>query len=59
VVEDIEERYDLGARMSEKVADLKRRLDRYLTDVEAGLPTINTAFDPDRDPNPTRRRRVR
>jgi arylsulfatase A-like enzyme len=56
VVEDIEERYDLSDRMDEKATDLKRRLDRYLDDVEAGLPTVNARFDARRDPNQQRRR---
>jgi arylsulfatase A len=56
VVEDIEERYDLSDRMDEKAADLKRLLDNYLADVEAGLPTVNARFDPRRDPKHERRR---
>ena len=57
--EDFEERFDLSDRMPEKAADLKRRLDKYLADVEAGLPAVNTAFDPRRDPNPMRRQQTR
>jgi arylsulfatase A-like enzyme len=57
LVEDIEERHDLSDRAGEKAADLKRRLDRYLADVGASLPTVNPAFDPNSDPNPKRRRR--
>jgi arylsulfatase A-like enzyme len=55
IVEDIEERNDLSDRMTEKTADLKQRLDSYLADVEAGLPVVNTTFDPRRDPNQKRR----
>jgi arylsulfatase A-like enzyme len=58
LVEDIGEQYDLSDRMQEKAADLKRRLDSYLADVEAGLPVANARFDPRRDPNQKRRRQT-
>jgi arylsulfatase A-like enzyme len=58
LVEDIAEQYDLSDRLQEKAAELKQRLDRYLADVQAGLPVVNARFDPRRDPNPKRRRQA-
>ena len=55
VIDDVGERNDLSDRMVEKAADLQRRLESYLADVEAGLPVVNAAFDPRRDPNRERR----
>lgn len=43
---DISESNDLADRMPEKVAELTRRLDRYLADVDAQMPVDNPDFDP-------------
>lgn len=43
---DIGEREDLAATMPAEAARLRKRLEQYLADVDAQLPTLNPAFDP-------------
>jgi len=40
---------DLATTQSDKAAELRRKLDTWLTDVGAQLPTVNPDFDPARD----------
>ena len=54
--QDVGERRDLADTMPEKVAELARRLDRYLQDVGARMPVPNPDYDPDKPP-PDRRAR--
>lgn len=42
---DIGEREDLAARMPAEATRLRKRLEQYLAEVEAQLPTANPAFD--------------
>ena len=42
---DIGEKNDLSTKLPEKTADLDRRLMRYLTSIDAALPTPNTEYD--------------
>jgi len=61
LAKDLGERHDLAKELPEKVAELTRRLDAYLTDVGAQMPTPNPAYDPNRKPvaqkGPRRKRR--
>ena len=43
---DIEEQNELAEQMPEKVKMLAKRLDEYLTEVDAGMPSPNAKFDP-------------
>lgn len=47
---DIGERKDLSAAMPAETKKLRQRLEQYLSDVHAQLPTTNPNFDPHRAP---------
>ena len=47
LAKDLGEREDLAARMPADATRLRQRLEKYLADVEAQLPKLNPAFDPD------------
>jgi arylsulfatase A-like enzyme len=46
LAKDIGERNDLSEQMPKAAQELKGRLDQYLTDINAQLPTPNPNFDP-------------
>ena len=46
LAKDIGERNDLSQQMPKAAQELKGRLDQYLTDINAQLPTPNPNFDP-------------
>lgn len=46
--QDIGERHDLSREMPEKVVELAGRLDRYLHEINAQMPTPNPNYDPDK-----------
>ena len=48
LVDDPGETRDLADRHPERVRDLRARLDAWLTDTGAALPTVNPAFEPRR-----------
>ena len=54
---DIGERRDLANQMPERVEELAARLDRYLKDVGAALPTENPKYDPANPPQDQRERK--
>jgi arylsulfatase A-like enzyme len=47
LAKDLGEHEDLSATMPADAARLRQRLEKYLADVEAQLPKLNPAFDPD------------
>ncbi|MGI9177678.1 MAG: sulfatase [Pirellulales bacterium] len=53
---DIGERHDLASEMPAEAARLKARLQRYLADISAQLPTADPRYDPTRTASPQRRR---
>lgn len=52
LAKDISERNDLSQRMPQEAQMLKSRLDQYLTEINAQLPTQNTNFDPSQPVSP-------
>lgn len=52
---DIGEQHDLAARRPDEMKRLSGRLDKYLADIGAQLPTPNTDFDPGRPAEPRKR----
>lgn len=48
---DLREANDLAGSMPEKVSELEKRMDRYLTEVHAQLPTLNPDYDPENPPS--------
>ena len=51
---DLSERRDLASQNPAIVEKLKSRLEKYLTDLDAQLPTVNTTYDPSKPEAPTR-----
>jgi len=47
---DLKESTNLADRMPEKAADLRERLESYLTAIGAGIPEINPQYDPSEPP---------
>ncbi len=47
---DLKESANLADRMPEKTADLRKRLDIYLSAIDAGMPEINPQYDPSKPP---------
>lgn len=47
---DIRESRNLADSMPEKAAEMVALMDRYLTEVEAAMPTPNAQYDPNRSP---------
>ncbi|MDX1925430.1 MAG: sulfatase [Pirellulaceae bacterium] len=52
--QDIGERNDLSKQMPHETNLLKQRLSKYLTEVDAQLPTMNPDFDPSQPISPTK-----
>jgi len=52
---DLGERRDIAAQRLAETRELRRRLEQYLTEVDAQLPTPNAEFDPNRPIEPRRR----
>ncbi|MEQ1839163.1 MAG: sulfatase [Verrucomicrobiales bacterium] len=48
---DLREANDRAGSMPEKVSELEKRMDRYLTEVHAQLPTLNPDYDPENPPS--------
>jgi hypothetical protein len=53
---DIGERSDLAADLPQEVLRLRRKLEQYLTAVNAQLPTPNPQFDPANPAAPQRKK---
>ncbi|QXD29305.1 sulfatase [Opitutia bacterium ISCC 52] len=47
---DLEETNDLAGKDTNRVVRMSRQLDNYLKAIDAGIPTVNTQFDPGEDP---------
>jgi len=50
LAEDIGEEHDLAQQMPERAAELHRRLNKYLKDINAQMPVVNPNYDPDKVP---------
>jgi hypothetical protein len=47
---DLDESENLSKTQSNRTVKMSQMLDQYLVSIKAGIPTVNTQFDPDKDP---------
>lgn len=54
IVKDISERKDLSNQMPEKAVELEKKMNAYLTEINAQMPVQNPNFDPSKPASSTR-----
>ena len=47
---DLDESENLSKKLTNRTVRMSQTLDKYLASINAGIPTVNTQFDPDKDP---------